>query len=192
MKNRRISGCVTVTGPPFAIWARNVGTTLPLLASTLPNRTAAKRVVVDRPRPSTTISATRLVAPITLGRVHGLVRGDQHKPLDAPLVRGLSDDACAEDVVLHGLARVVFHERHVFVGGRVKHHLWAQRAEDLVDSARFGDVGQDGMKRHGGRTLGELVVDVKKAVLVVIEEHKACRAPVTITRLPSRNWRIGA
>ncbi len=58
----------------------------------------------------------------------------------------------------------------MLVGGGVEHHLWAQRAEDLVDSARFGDVGQNGMKRHGGRTLGELVVDVEQAVLVAVEQ----------------------
>ena len=40
MKNRRISGCVTVTGPPAAICRRNRSTTLPLDPSTLPKRTA--------------------------------------------------------------------------------------------------------------------------------------------------------
>ena len=39
-----MSGWVTVTGPPAAIWALKRGTTLPALPSTLPNRTAAKRV----------------------------------------------------------------------------------------------------------------------------------------------------
>ena len=33
MKYRRISGCVIVTGPPAAICALKIGTTLPLLPS---------------------------------------------------------------------------------------------------------------------------------------------------------------
>ena len=41
MKYRVMSSLVTVTGPPSRIWRRNVGTTLPRLPSTLPNRTAA-------------------------------------------------------------------------------------------------------------------------------------------------------
>ena len=44
MKNRVISGCVTVTGPPFAIWRRKIGITEPDEPSTLPKRTATNRV----------------------------------------------------------------------------------------------------------------------------------------------------
>jgi hypothetical protein len=44
MKNRVISGSVTVTGPPAAIWRRKIGTTEPEEPSTLPNRTAQNAV----------------------------------------------------------------------------------------------------------------------------------------------------
>jgi hypothetical protein len=44
MKYRRMSGCVTVTGPPAAICLAKIGTTLPLLPNTFPNRTATNRV----------------------------------------------------------------------------------------------------------------------------------------------------
>ena len=44
MKNRVISGCVTVTGPPFAICRRKIGITEPDEPSTFPNRTATNRV----------------------------------------------------------------------------------------------------------------------------------------------------
>src|SRR5579884_2942883 len=59
------SGSVTVTGPPRAICSLNSGTTLPLEPRTLPKRTTTNR---QPPfcSPCTTISATRLVAPITL------------------------------------------------------------------------------------------------------------------------------
>src|SRR5918994_5410442 len=44
MKNRVISPSVTVTGPPRSIWRRKSGITLPVELSTLPKRTATKRV----------------------------------------------------------------------------------------------------------------------------------------------------
>ena len=51
MKYRVISGCVTVTGPPFAIWRRKIGITLPDEPSTLPKRTATKRVATSSRAP---------------------------------------------------------------------------------------------------------------------------------------------
>ena len=44
MKKRVISGWVSVTGPPCAIWRRKIGITQPEEPSTLPKRTATKRV----------------------------------------------------------------------------------------------------------------------------------------------------
>ena len=44
MKKRVISASVTVTGPPRSIWRRKSGITLPVELSTLPKRTATKRV----------------------------------------------------------------------------------------------------------------------------------------------------
>ena len=62
-----MSGWVTVTGPPRAICSLNFGITLPLLPSTLPNRTAMKRVpACSAASWLSTISAARLLAPITL------------------------------------------------------------------------------------------------------------------------------
>src|SRR6267143_4275277 len=73
-----MSGGVTVTGPPAAIWALNFGTTEPLEASTLPNRTEMRRIggpSVARAAKSASsawqyISANRLVAPsIEIGSI---------------------------------------------------------------------------------------------------------------------------
>ncbi len=62
-----ISGWVTVTGPPAAIWRWNSGTTEPLEPSTLPKRTMLKRVPAwALATPWHTSSARRLLAPITL------------------------------------------------------------------------------------------------------------------------------
>src|ERR1700690_1329362 len=69
-----MSGCVTVTGPPAAICALNVGTNAQLDASTLPKRTEMMRVGLVSPAAwwpnslssaSQYISANRLVAPST-------------------------------------------------------------------------------------------------------------------------------
>ena len=60
-----ISGCVTVTGPPRAICSRKRGITLPALPNTLPKRTITN-CVAPPCRLWQTISASRLVAPITL------------------------------------------------------------------------------------------------------------------------------
>src|SRR5436190_20278417 len=64
-----MSGSVNVTGPPSRIWRRKVGTTLPRLPITLPNRTTAHGSPHSRPTVNTVSSAARLVAPIT---EHGL------------------------------------------------------------------------------------------------------------------------
>lgn len=61
MKYRRMSGCITVPGPPALICSTKVGTTLPLLPRTLP-----KRTVENDAR-----------------RVHGLVGRDHDEPIDA-------------------------------------------------------------------------------------------------------------
>ena len=62
-----MSGCVTVTGPPARIWSNMRGMTLPLLPSTLPNRTVTNRVSPASLAIVCTISsATRLLAPMTL------------------------------------------------------------------------------------------------------------------------------
>ena len=55
-----------MTGPPAAICWRNLGITLPALPSTLPKRTMTKRVPSGCCSAWHTISARRLLAPITL------------------------------------------------------------------------------------------------------------------------------
>ena len=68
MKKRVISGSVTVTGPPSAIWRRKIGTTEPEEPSTLPNRTERERRVLGSAASaaSTAHSASAFDAPITV------------------------------------------------------------------------------------------------------------------------------
>src|SRR4029078_3705816 len=74
MKYRTMSGWVMVTGPPDSICALNFGTTEPLDARTLPNRTDMNRVILrsglvelanSASRALQYIAAKRLVAPRT-------------------------------------------------------------------------------------------------------------------------------
>ena len=68
MKKRVISGWVTVTGPPAAIWRRKIGITDPDEPSTLPNRTAENRVAMSSrwPTASTIHSQSAFDWPITV------------------------------------------------------------------------------------------------------------------------------
>ena len=68
MKKRVMSGWVTVTGPPCAIWRRKIGITDPDEPSTLPNRTAtnARRPSARWPYVSTIHSHSAFDAPITV------------------------------------------------------------------------------------------------------------------------------
>ena len=73
MKKRVISGSVTVTGPPSRIWRRNVGITEPDEPSTLPKRTAMKRVPGRScASASTTYSQSALEAPIAVSEMTAL------------------------------------------------------------------------------------------------------------------------
>ena len=68
MKKRVISGWVTVTGPPRAICLRKIGMTEPDEPSTLPKRTATKRVLTSGLWPSVSMihSQSAFDWPITV------------------------------------------------------------------------------------------------------------------------------
>ena len=73
MKKRMMSGCVTVTGPPFLICSWKIGITEPLEPSTLPKRVVTKRVspftfpsLMALSSACTYISQMRFEHPITL------------------------------------------------------------------------------------------------------------------------------
>ena len=73
IKNRFISGWVTVTGPPCSICSRNRGMTEPFEPRTLPKRVVTNFVLpfisprsIANPSDCTYISASRFVQPIIL------------------------------------------------------------------------------------------------------------------------------
>ena len=103
-----MSGCVTVIGPPRAICSLNFGITLPDEPSTLPKRTAMKRVPgCSAASDDTTISAARLRGAHHVGRVDGLVGGDQHEALGAGLRATASAALCVPSVLLRTAAHAL-------------------------------------------------------------------------------------
>ena len=83
-----MSRWVTVTGPPFSICERKIGTTLPDEPSTLPKRTITNRVVAWRwPAAATIHSAIAFEAPITVCGLTALSVETEHEPADRPRPR---------------------------------------------------------------------------------------------------------
>ncbi len=66
MKKRVMSGWVMVSGSPFSSCSWKIGTTLPVEPRTFPKRTDTYGRPVRRAVSATSISAIRLLAPITL------------------------------------------------------------------------------------------------------------------------------
>ena len=103
---------------------------------------------------STAHSASALEAPITVAGADRLVGGHQHEALDAGLARGRGDDAGGHRVVAHRLDRVLLHQRHVLVGGRVEDHRGPVLGEDL---AHAGGVLAVRQHRRGAREVALLL-----------------------------------
>ena len=91
-----MSRCVTVSGPPAAIWRRKIGTTEPDEPSTLPKRTAQNAVPGKRwSAASTAHSASALEAPITVAGETALSVETSTKAFGAGLARDLAHHAAS-------------------------------------------------------------------------------------------------
>ncbi len=138
-----MSGCVTVTGPPFSICERKIGTTEPDEPSTLPNRTETNRVVEWRwPAAATIHSAIALEAPITVCGLTALsveTRTNRLAPDDGGR---LGRDLRRHRVVANRLERIHLHQADVLVGGGVEDDVRVEAAHDLEHPVRFLAVGE--------------------------------------------------
>ena len=165
---------VTVTGPPRSIWRRKIGTTLPEEPSTLPKRTALKRVSGKRASAASRAnSASALDAPITVAGRDRLVGRDQHEALHARLAGDVRYDLRADRVVAHRLDRVGLHQADVLVRGRVEDDRRAVLGEHLAHALLLLAVGEhrgEHRRRHVALVL-ELALDREEVVLGVIEQH---------------------
>src|SRR6476659_6545784 len=115
-----MSLCVTVTGPPRSIWRRKIGITLPDEPSTLPNRTATKRVETSSREPyaCTIHSPTAFDCPSRFFGCAALsVDTSTNRCLE--LDGDVGERPSCEHVVAHRLERVRLEQRHVLVRRRV-------------------------------------------------------------------------
>ncbi len=142
MKKRSISGCVTVIGPPRRICSWKIGTTLPLEASTLPNRTTTNFVRGDFRKGVHEPLGQVLGHAHHAGGIDRLVGRDHDEFLHGEFVGQLGQLLRAADVVLDRLAGVVLHHRHVLVRGGMEHDVGPMLAENLFQPVAVGDVGR--------------------------------------------------
>src|SRR5688572_7297771 len=151
MKKRVTSGCVTVSGFRAASCFLKSGSTLPLLPSTFPKRTAAK-VVLGCFNCScvTMISARRFVAPMTL--------------------LGRTDTPRAKHVIARCFPWIGFHQRHVLVRCRVVDAVGRELFEDTIDRARLYDVADDRADIHIGMRFTQLVVEEEQIGFRLVHE----------------------
>ena len=84
--------------------------------------------------PRTTISATRLDAPMMLVGRHRLVGRDQDEALDAvPERRRRRPSRVPSTLLVIASTGFCFHQRHVLVGGGMEDDLGPVRREDRLD-----------------------------------------------------------
>ena len=120
-------------------------------------------------------SASRFDAPITLVGFTALsveIRMKRSTPY--------SSAACAMQpraahVVLDRLARVLLHERHVFVRGGMEDDLGPVLAHDLCEPRRIGHIADDRIQAELLPRVFELQPDRVQAVLVALEHHQRRR-----------------
>ncbi len=139
-----MSGWVTVTGPPFSICERKIGTTEPDEPSTLPNRTETNRVVEWRwPAAAMIHSAIALEAPMTVCGLTALSVETRTKRLAPDSGGGLGGHLRRDRVVANGLERIHLHQADVLVGGGVEDDVRVEAAHHLEHAVGFLAVGQD-------------------------------------------------
>ena len=168
-----MSGWVTVTGPPRAICSLKIGITLPVEPSTLPKRTVTKRVWLSLRQRLDVDLGDALGDAHDRGRVDRLVGRDHDEFADA--VRGgPGRQSCACRRTLFLIASPGFHS---IIGTC----LWAaacktmsgEAMKDLLHANLVADVGHAGNHVHAGIILDQLAVNMKQAVLGVLDQQQA-------------------
>ena len=177
MKKRVMSGCVIVSGSPFSSCAWKIGTTLPVEPSTLPKRTDTYGRPVRWAASATSISAIRLLAPITLvGRTALSVDTNTNRSTPAasaassmtmvpPMFTCTASEGCSS-IMRHVLVRrgVEDHARRL-VGDQPAHGL-AARDVGEVDPQLAAALPAQAARL-------ELPLDEVERALGPVDEHEA-------------------
>src|ERR1039457_2310666 len=114
MKKRRMSGCVTVTGPPAAIGTEHV---------TEPHGHVLGPPVLKCEQQQ---FGDALGGAHDVGGPHGLIGGDQNEVFDSVLAGCHRDVVCPEDVVLDRFEHVRLHQGDVLIGCGMIDHRWPE------------------------------------------------------------------
>ena len=114
-----------------------------------------------------------------IGGAHRLVSADQHKAPRATGKRGLRHVPGAKHIVEHALARVVLHQRHVFIGRCVVNRAGAVVHADAAHTVGVHHAAQERNQHHAQGLLAaqgfKLLVNQIQAKLVVVEQHQLAR-----------------
>ena len=173
-----MSLCVTVTGPPRSICRRKIGITLPDEPSTLPNRTATKRVETSSREPY----AWTIHSPIAFdwpSRFFGCAALSVETSTKRFVSNSTATSASVlvgEDVVAHRLERVRLEQRHVLVRGSVEDDVRTELLEDLADLGAVADVREHGQRGREAALADELALDLEQRRLGVVDEDDPPRA----------------
>ena len=108
-------------------------------------------------------------------RTDGLVGTDQDEILSAEGGRRAGNVARAEDVILHGLEQVGFHQRHVFVRRCVIDGLRTVLAKDLLQPAGVLNVPDLGMEGDVRKMGAKLSINFVKRGLGMVETDQRGR-----------------
>ena len=103
-------------------------------------------------------------------RVHSLVGRNHHHLLDIVLDAFVSDVPRSCDIHSHCLARILFHQRHMLVCGRMEHNLRAVLAEDVIKPRLLTHVSDHWDEVKVLEPFLKLEAEVMHRSLAVVEE----------------------
>ena len=106
-----------------------------------------------------------------VGWVNRLVGGNHDELLDAIFHAEVGNHLRAPDVVLHAFARVVFHHRHVLVGGGVENIVGLKLVEDFLHAVFLANARHHGVRRDVWIFVFHHQADVVLRRLCLVDEH---------------------
>ena len=111
-----------------------------------------------------------------VGRIHRLVGGNEHELADPGRGRRTRAHGSAHDIVAHRLPGVAdFHERHMLVGGGVKHEYRPMLVHHRLHAYRILAVGDQGDDLEARPHRFELLLDGVERELRQFAQHQPAR-----------------
>src|SRR5579872_3601017 len=100
--------------------------------------------------------------------IHGLVGRDEHKPMALILACHLHKIHQAENIVLHGGRRILFHQRNVFICGGVKYDLGPALLKDRLHLPAISNIGDMTSQDGFSGALRQFAIEIKHSSLVLV------------------------